>query len=314
MKNTIQTLLFITLISIANYNGLAQGCSDAGFCTAGGIKPMGNGKDQMANSLGFTMGYGIGEQNTHVLTAQFEPQIKVSPKSMVQIKLPFVFIKGTLGTANGLGDALITYNHLFDSTWKKPITLTVGSRIATGTAAGKIDEISVPMPYQVSLGTTDFILGLKIDLGNGYSISAGWQQPVFNRNQNGFDSVAYKVLRSKHTLEDEDNYFISANLKRKGDVLLRIDKSFNWEKASVGVGLLPIYHLGKDKVSLSKNREVELENSQGLTLNINLRYSYKVTDLLELYGVMASPLIVRESRPDGLTRALVVLAGLRYNL
>jgi len=305
--------IFIICISFL-YKANGQGCSDAGFCTAGGLRPILGQSEPIQNSLGFTIGYSLGEQRTSYITPQFEPQVKVSDKGMIQVKIPIVFIYGELGNSQGLGDVILTYNHQFDSLWKQKISLTVGTRIGTGTSSFKIDDIALPMPYQRSLGTTDLILGAKIFFKKGFSLSVGFQQPLVNINQNGFDSSAFYQVASNYDLKPEDNYFISSNLKRKGDLMLRIDKSFEWKKRFISVGILPIYHLGKDVASISKGQETKIEGSQGLTLNINASIAHKISSKCEISSTVAVPLIVRDSRPDGLTRSLILVAGLRYFL
>ncbi len=310
MKNYFFISLFLFGIFLKS-NG--QGCSDAGFCTAGGLKTS-SMNDSIKSSLGFSCGYAIGEQGTTIITPQVEPQIKISDKSMVQIKIPFNYITGDLGSSKGLGDAIVTYNLKLDDRWKKPLTLTIGTRIATGTASLKKNNIPMPMPYQVSLGTTDLIVGARVQFKKGFSLSLGYQQPLFNRNQNGFDSAAFKNLKLANQLADDDNYFISSYLERKGDIMLRLDKIFKIKKTTVSLGVLPIYHLGKDKARINKGTIVNIENSQGLTLNVNAGIYYKVSSKLEISAIAAAPLIVRKSRPDGLTRALILVPALRYNL
>jgi hypothetical protein len=314
MINFTKAILSISLCLLSTISANSQGCSDAGFCTAGSIKPTNQSGNAFKNSIGFTLGYALGERGTQIITPQFEPNIRINDRSMVQIKIPMVFIKGDLASVNGLGDAILSYNYLFDSLAKYPIMLTVGTRIATGTASLKNENIPLPMPYQLSLGTTDLILGAKMELKKGFSVSVAYQQPVFNRNQNGFDSVAFKNLARKENLLADDNFFISSNIKRKGDVLVRIDKAFKTEKTFTTIGILPIIHLGKDEVEFAKNKTTKLDGSQGLTLNINTAVYYKLTTKTEISLILAMPIIVRESRPDGLTRAFVSVAGLRYFL
>lgn len=309
MKTIFSLLIFISLI----YNAKGQGCSDAGFCTAGSIKPSSQ-NDSIKNSLGVTFSYAKGERGTTILTPQFEPQFKVSDRSMVQIKIPFIFIKGSIGSINGIGDVMLSYNYKLDSVLGNLVMLTIGTRIATGTSSYKNDSIPMPMPYQVSLGTTDLILGARMELKKGFSLSIAYQQPLVNRNQNGFDSAAYKNLMKSKGLKADENYFISSYLERKGDLLLRIDKLFTFKKGVISIGLLPIYHLGNDKARINKATTITVENSKGLTLNANVGMYYKLNKKLELSAIAAAPLIVRQGRPDGLTRSFIFLPGLRYNL
>jgi hypothetical protein len=308
MKNKLLTLCVIAFCSISFCK--AQGCSDAGFCTAGSIKPGSSNSEKMQNSVGISLGFGIGEQGTTIFTPQLEPQMRVNDRSLVQIKIPFVQVNGDLGKVSGLGDVILSYSYLWDTTGKLPLMLTVGTRIATGTASQRANNIPLPMPYQTSLGTTDLILGARLGLKKGFSISFAYQQPLFNRNQNGFDSTAFKAFK----LEDSENYFLSSELKRKGDVLLRIDKMFKGKKTNYTLGVLPIFHLGKDQIRNEQNQWVNLDGSQGLTVNINGSVVHKLSDKTELSLIAGMPVAIRQSRPDGLTRAFVSVLGLRYLL
>ncbi len=302
--------LIIALLFIA-VKVQSQGSSDAGLSMVGNMRPSGN-NDSMKNGLGFSFSYGIGERGTIILTPQFEPQIKISDKSMVQIKIPMVQINGDLGKINGMGDVILSYSRLLDSVWKYPILITIGTRIATGSSSLKSDNISLPMPYQLSLGTTDIILGAKIKLKKGLSIAVGFQNPLFNRNQNGFDSAAYNLVKTKQ-IKEENNYFISSYLRRKGDIMIRIDKTFNYKKTMTSIGIVPIYHLGNDKARIDKATTVEMKNSKGLTLNVNVGFMYKLSPKLELSAIAAAPIIMRNSRPDGLTRSFLFIPGLKYD-
>jgi len=306
----IKLYLILVLSLLFYHQSHSQGCSDAGFCTAGSIKPGSSNTEKMQNSVGISLGFGIGEQGTTIITPQLEPQLKVNDRSLVQVKIPFVQINGDLGKISGLGDVILSYSYLWDTTGKLPLMLTVGTRIATGTASQRANNIPLPMPYQTSLGTTDLILGARLGLKKGFSISFAYQQPLFNRNQNGFDSTAFNALN----LEDSKNYFLSSELKRKGDVLLRIDKMFKGKKTNYTMGVLPIFHLGKDQIRNEQNQWVKLEGSQGLTVNINGSIVHKLSDKTELSLIAGMPIAIRQSRPDGLTRAFVSVLGLRYLL
>ena len=52
--------------------------------------------------------------------------------------------------------------------------------------------------------------------------------------------------------------------------------------------------------------------SEGLTLNLTADARYAFNDQWALEVAMGTPLIVRDVRPDGLTRSLVLNVGLRY--
>lgn len=292
----------------------AQGCSDAGFCTAGNLKTMNFKSDSIKNSLNFSITYSQGERGTEIVVPQFEPIVKTSENSFVQVKIPYIYINGKLSNTKGLGDVLINYNYNFDSVIKYKFSLTGGVKIASGSASLKSDGICLPMSYQVSLGTTDFIGGFRIFLKKNFTISLGIQIPMFNINQNSFDSAAFKFFGKRENLENSNNYFISSGLKRKSDLMMRIDKAFNFNKSSISVGILPIYHLGKDKVKTSNLNSVSDEKSNGLTLNINASGNIKISKKSNINIIAAMPLITRKSRPDGLTRKFVAMFSFNYEM
>jgi len=80
-------------------------------------------------------------------------------------------------------------------------------------------------------------------------------------------------------------------------------------------GLLGIYHLGEDSYidgSIS-NKPILLKGSSGLTLNGTLSVFYKVNQKISLGIVSGTPFVVRDIRPDGLTRKFVVSPELTIN-
>nr|MBP7274271.1 hypothetical protein [Saprospiraceae bacterium] len=76
--------------------------------------------------------------------------------------------------------------------------------------------------------------------------------------------------------------------------------------------LLPIFHLTNDKYTDITGVEKEITGSQGLTLhgNIYLDYHIYTTNALQLN--IGMPFVVRDARPDGLTRGFI--ANLEYRI
>ncbi len=305
----------IILVILASFifmeKAKAQGCSDAGICSARGINSA-NKTDSLKNQIGVSFSYAIGEQGTKYLIPQLEPQIRISDRSMVLIKIPFMVIKSPIANTSGLGDVILNYTIVLDSFLKHKFSFTLGTRIATGTASLKNNSIPMPMAVQLGLGSTDVILGVAMHFKKGFSAAIGYQLPVFNQNQNGFDSAPFKNLETKNNLAQSENYFISSNLNRKGDVMARFDKVFVFSKLEINMGLLPIYHLGNDVVNNNKTTTQPIDGSHGLTLNANMGLRYSLNQKFEISAFGAAPLITRKSRPDGLTRSLIIFSGLTY--
>ena len=70
-------------------------------------------------------------------------------------------------------------------------------------------------------------------------------------------------------------------------------------------GLLPIYHLAEDKFTDIDGVVKSIEGSSGLTLNGTLYFEFMIGDAGFLEMSVGFPFVVREARPDGLTRSFV---------
>jgi len=77
--------------------------------------------------------------------------------------------------------------------------------------------------------------------------------------------------------------------------------------------LLPIYHLSNDKFTDIDGIEQEIEGSEGLTLNWNIYLDYPLNDTQNLQLILGAPFIVRDARPDGLTRSFIASLDYRIN-
>ena len=150
------------------------------------------------------------------------------------------------------------------------------------------------MDLQPSLGTYDLVLGLSKKYNNLFFI-LGYQQPL-NKNKNTF----FKPLNT-------NEFFTTNQFKRAPDLLLRV--GYNYEitnKWKLSPSLLPIYHLANDTFEDVTNQEIQIKGSEGLTLNASLLVQYSINDKNALEFNLGSPLIVRDARPDGLTRSIVL--------
>ena len=311
-KKILQYVCFF----LSFYGGMTfgQGSGDPGIASAGWMNPLSSGTYPAGNSFGVFTGYARGENQTQIISPQLDFTSRVSPRSMVNIRIPFMFLKGKITSNQGLGDPLMTFNHILDSSNGYKLLLIAGLRIAAGSASRKYEKISLPMVYQLGLGTTDMLLGLKLQLKNHLSLAAGYQQPLVNRNQNEFDSLALNGFQEKKILDPGNNYVISSKIKRKGDLVFRADKSIIYRNTDIGAGIQGIYHLGQDRVEEKKGQTVSVNNSSGITCNANfflIAHTRKTTE----WNLAASiPLIQKKSYPDGLMRAFLVSAGFRFSL
>ncbi|MCD1115889.1 hypothetical protein [Chryseobacterium turcicum] len=73
---------------------------------------------------------------------------------------------------------------------------------------------------------------------------------------------------------------------------------------------MSIYHLSKDKFTSDEGVQRTIEDSEGLTVNGNLFLNYKINESNGFQLGIGAPFLVRDVRPDGLTRRFV--ANLEY--
>ena len=272
----------------------AQGCSDAGFCSAGSMK---SGGSQLQSDITLSLPFALGEQLASIFIINPELNYKIGEKQKVQIKLAYQFVSGNLGQTQGLGDPIVTYSRIIKEKKGWITVANIGARIAVNDANKKSENNRpFPMPYQTSLGTHDLIAGFALK-NDHWNFALGYQQPLIQNNNNEF-------YHDMNSTDKELKYFESRRLMRKGDIMLRAERTEEWNKLKITAGFLPIFHLGKDKVS-SAIGDVNVPNSEGLTLNINFNVNYTIKEKMNFGFIGASPLVVRENRPDGLTRAFV---------
>lgn len=305
-------ILFVALNLCSLIEAYSQGCSDAGGCSLGGLKAA----DDLRYKMSFMLNtqYGVGEQNVKIYTPQLEYTLKLGQRFGLQAKLPYVFASGNLGSNNGFGDPLLAgiYKFYDKRSWALSINLGFKTNVnhADRPRQGPLAQwiMSLPMPYQTSLGTTDLLGGIDAKYKDKWILAAAIQWPVINRNYNSFDTA----LVQPSDIERKQ-YFTSAQLLRRPDAMLRIDRRIKLNKTfALYAGVLPIYHLGHDRFTDAAGVSHAIHGSKGLTLNIT---SALVCNIAKNYQVTlryATPAIVRKVRPDGLTRHYVFGLELKY--
>ncbi len=244
--------------------------------------------------------FGLGEKQTLVNTIMFDQKISVfKDKGQLVIRLPFHYIYGKLGQTYGLGDVSLglSYNYLVKS--ELIGSFIIGGKLPSNDANKTKDGKGLPMVYQTSLGTYDLMLGLNM-IYKKWNFGFGYQKP-FGENDNTY-------LRSMWSSENDDNnYFESNHLKRGDDLLLRVNRIFvtKNKKNQFNTSLLSLYRLQKDQIMVN-GKDQSIDNSDGLTININLGFTKFLENTDKISISAGAPLITREVRPDGLTRTFVL--------
>lgn len=309
MKKSLSFIFLLLIISILKVK--SQGCSDAGFCTMGSLKHSEENDSLKLNTAKVILSYGIGEQGTTIIQTIPEVNFSLVKNNTIQLRLPYMFINGNLGSNEGIGDWALSITQSFVKKKKIKLNLTIGIKIANNHSDDLIGRVvtnellPLPMPYQTSLGTNDLVLGTSLEYKRWY-FGIGYQHVLVNKNKNGFLRIKWSDYA------DAQKYFESNLLDRGDDALLRIERIFNIKKFSCTAGLIGIYRMQKDKISNFQNEEIDVNGSDGLTLNLTGSTQYNFSQKFSLNISFGMPLIVREVRPDGLTRKLVLNTSLNY--
>ncbi|GAB2584006.1 hypothetical protein [Spirosoma areae] len=297
MKTLTTIYLALVLLLLSKLPTLAQGCSDAGFCTIGGLKQHG-ATDTKGQKITLLLPVGLGDEAVFVFAPGIQYDNQLSAKWAVQAKLTGNYASGNLGSVSGLGDVFLAGTYTLPARAKWATSLTLGTKLPLNQGNLKASGQPLPMQYQSSLGTVDLITGLSVSDGK-WQFSAGWQQPLTGANDNTF-------LPNLSTKPEAPAYPPSNQFNRRADVLARGAYTLAIKsRFSLNAGLLGIYHLGEDTYKEASGKSLPIAGSQGLTLNATLAGWWTVSPKMRIGFTAGTPLLVREVRPDGLTRSIV---------
>lgn len=295
----VYTVVFVLVVRVA----FSQGCSDAGFCTMGAMKP-----DQPYNknipirlrSMEVSFYRGTTTLTPIVYVATLDASFSVGKKNSFQVKLPFQAVQGRLANTSGIGDISLCFTRTIYASEKFDVSVSLGSKIPTNKSNKTENGFPLPMYYQTSLGTYDAIAGISL-VNRKWLFATGIQVPL-NKNHNEF-------LWGRWAGSGEDPAYIEkyarANqLKRGIDVMLRVERNFRFSRLNFSVGMLPIYRITNDEIELPEGR-VKPDGAKGLALSAigTVGYSFNVKSGVRL--LMGHKIVQRDENPDGLTRHLV---------
>jgi len=292
---------------------LAQGCSDAGFCTMGAMKPDQNYNRRIQvklRSIEFTHYTGLTRFKDVIYNYVADVNVGLNSKTTFQVKVPYVFVNGALANTGGLGDLSVSLTRNIITREAFQINATVGSKIPTGkTNIRNAEGQSLPMYNQTGLGTYDGVAGLSFITAK-WLFATGIQRP--------FGDINSTFLWSDWVgdpLEKKANeYTQSRSLKRGTDIMFRVERNFRFTNFNFSAGLLPIYRLNKDIINIpvvddtgtvTGYRDKIIDGSEGLALTFLVSGGYQFNTRMGLKMINGFRLIKRHTNPDGLSREYV---------
>ena len=174
-------LIISGLILCLGLELLSQGCSDAGFCTMGAMKP-----DQTFSrrvnfklrsfELSFYRGTSTLSPVIYSMTADLN--FGLSDKLGLQVKMPYQWVTGRFANTEGVGDISLSLTQNLVRNRQYDVNFTLGAKIPTNNSTLTAENgLQLPMYYQTSLGSYDIIAGLSF-LTSKWLIAFGYQQAL----------------------------------------------------------------------------------------------------------------------------------------
>ncbi|HEX6227455.1 MAG TPA: hypothetical protein VFZ52_23725 [Chryseolinea sp.] len=306
-----------TLVSAITFGAItnvafAQGCSDAGFCTMGAMKP-----DQPFNKklelrlrsmeISFYRGTTPKPVTPIIYVVTADLNFTLNGKTSFQLKLPFQGVNGRLANTLGMGDISLCLTRTLLTRETFDINFSLGGKIPTNNSSKDVNGLPLPMYYQTSLGTYDLISGISL-ISRNWLFATGIQLPL-NKNGNDFLWEAWKG-------SDEETYILNYNqsneLQRGTDIMLRVERNWRFSRLNFSLGVLPIYRINNDEISLLNGSRFKPKGAQGLAMSgiFTIGYSFGVRSGIK--GLVGHKIVQRDNNPDGLTRELVSTVGYYY--
>ncbi len=307
---SMQRRLFLLFIFFIPFTAFSQGCSDAGFCTMGAMKPdqSYNKKIQFRlNTMEFSFYRGTTTLTPIVYVATADLNFSLNRKNTFQVKIPFQHVEGALATTSSLSDISLCFTHNLISNDRFDLNFSVGGKAPTNQSDFmSTDGNALPMYYQTSLGTYDLIAGISV-INRKWLFATGIQIPL-NRNHNQFDWHRWNSTDPEE-LAYVQRYPNSTDLKRGTDIMFRVERNLRLNRFNFSLGLLPIYRIVADQYTnfLGERSSFDAKGNEakGLAMSwiATTGYSFNVRSGIRL--LIGHKITQRAFSPDGLTRELV---------
>ncbi len=326
MFKRITTTAFAFFATFVSFFAQGQGCSDAGFCTMGAMKPdqkfhkKANIKlraVEISQYYGFVNVNGITD---HIWATNVDFNVGLGKKTTLQFKIPYQFVVGNLANTSGFGDISMSLSRVLVSNEKYQIAATLGAKLPTNnnnkTTIVNGRELPLPSYYQTSLGTYDLVVGASL-ISRKWLLGVGLQQVLYNENYNSFLWGAWRNPPNDLT-SVANKYPVSKAITRGTDIMLRIERNFRFSNYNFNLGLLPIYRLTKDYGYFVKNGvqvQGEMEGTDGVAISLLAGggYNFSVNSSIKLMtGWKILSGISRLKNADGLSREVVATLGYEF--
>lgn len=308
----------LSILITISFNTVGQGCSDAGFCTMGAMRPDQNYSKRIAiklRSIEFNYYRGASLLTPIISAATIDFSLGINDFSSIQVKLPYQWVEGSLGETSGLGDISISYTRQLKAINNWNINGTLGTKIPTNDGNKTVNnehtggvDAPIHMYYQQSLGSYDAIAGISA-INKNWLFATGIQIPL-TRNNNHF---LWSNFPNHPNQEYLKKYNVGLNLMRGIDVMVRVEKNWRFTNFNFSLGLLPIYRITRDEAENQNTGEREkLPGTTGMALSVIGSFGYRFDVNNSVKIIPGIKILDRDFNPDGLTRKNVLSISYVY--
>ncbi len=298
--------VFTFFLTLSIHLTFSQGCSDAGFCTMGAMKPdqsYSKKVDFKLRSFEFNYYRGTSLLTPVITVLTADMNFGITDYFSIQIKAPYQMVSGSLGDTQGIGDFSVSASRSFPLQNGSTIGVTVGGKIPSGKsdieADSKFGSGDLPMYYQISLGTYDLVFGFSY-INEKWLFATGVQHPIIHQNENDFRWGKWTDYPNQPYLLD---YNLANNLKRGSDMMLRAERNFRFINFNIGIGGLAIYRFKKDeRYDFVNNINIWPDETIGLAFNMLTNIGYQINVNSSIKAIYGLKILDRSLNPDGLSR------------
>ncbi len=268
----------LALLCLGGLPLLSQ-CSDAGVCA------LGHGSFPARNQLRLTGQWGRSgsPDDLSFQALKLDGRFQLGDRGALIAVVPFGRVSGPLGATTGLGDAILALELTLHEGSLGKVIAQAGARLATGDD----DAAGLPQRYQRGLGSTDPLVGIRLD-ADTWEAGLGYQRAS---------------SRSGNRLQP---------LKRGDDLLVHAGFRGSLGGFPVSLQALAIQRLGKSDLRLPDGSLQVLPDTDRLQVNLVGGLSIPLSRTWAMEGRLALPLLKRPDNTDGLKRALSLEWGISY--
>ncbi len=303
----MRILAFLSLVLLSSTTH-AQGCSDAGFCTMGAMKPDQSFTRRVnfkLRSIEFSFYRGTSTLSPVIYSATADLNFGISDKLGFQVKLPYQWVTGRFANTQGIGDISLSLTQNLVRNEQMDINFTVGGKIPTNNSTLTSENgLVLPMYYQTSLGSYDVIAGISM-LTSKWLLAFGYQQAL-TTNDNSFRYGEWVRFGDREYLS---SYDVGVGLKRGSDIMFRVERSVRFINWALSFGMLPIYRITPDKGLIQTREDAGEIKTTGLALSYLTGFTYHFSTSASIKILYGYKLLDRKTNPDGLTRDDVLTFG-----